>query len=101
MTFASMATPSEIVFQGQSYSNLQSGRSLAWDHFRGDVDDPCAVIADPCGVIADLYSIISIIVNPGSLWRYRDPCSVVAIPEAIGGRRCQPLHDSLNILKHH
>ena len=39
---------------------------MAWDHIRGDIDDPCGVIADFCGVIAD-------------------PCDVVAIPEAIGG----------------
>ena len=50
-------------------SNLQSGRSLAWDHVRGDIDDPCGAIADFCGVIAD-------------------PCGLVAIPQAIGGRRC-------------
>ena len=48
-----MRTPLEFVFQEQSYSSLHSGRSLAWDHFRGDIDDPCGVIADPCGVIAD------------------------------------------------
>ena len=45
--------------------NVHSGQSSAWDHFRGDIDDPCGVIADFCGVIAD-------------------PCGVVAIPEAIG-----------------
>ena len=59
----------EFFFQEQSYSSLHSGRSLAWDHIRGDIDDPCGAIADFCGVIAD-------------------PCGVVAIPEAIGGRRC-------------
>ena len=48
-----MRTPLEFVSQEQSYSSLHSGRSLAWDHFRGDIDDPCGVIADPCGVIAD------------------------------------------------
>ena len=53
----------------QSYSSLHSGCSLAWDHVRGDIDDPCGAIADFCPVIAD-------------------PCGVVAIPEAIGGRRC-------------
>ena len=59
----------EFVFQEQSYSNLHSGRSLAWDHVRGDINDPCGGIDDFCGVIAD-------------------PCGVVAISEAIGGRRC-------------
>ena len=58
--------PLEIFFQEQSYFRLHSGRSLAWDHVRADIDDPCSAIADFCGVIAD-------------------PCGVVAIPEAIGG----------------
>ena len=44
-------------------SSLHSGRSLAWDHVRGDIDDPCGDIADFCGVIAD-------------------PCGAVVIPEA-------------------
>ena len=63
-----MSTPLlEFFFQEQSCSSLHSGRSLAWDQVRGDIDDPCSPIADFCGVIAD-------------------PCGVVAIPEAIGGR---------------
>ena len=66
-----LRTPLEFFFQEQSYSSLHSGRSSAWDHVRGDIDDPCA---DFRGVIAD-------------------PCGVVAIPEAIGGRavadRCE------------
>ena len=37
----SWQTPSEIVFQEQSNSSLHSGWSLAWDHFCGDIDDPC------------------------------------------------------------
>ena len=53
-------TPLEFFFQEQSYSSLHSGRSLAWDHVRGDIDNPCGAIVDFCGV--------------------------VAIPEAIGGR---------------
>ena len=59
----------EFVFQEQSYSSLHSGQShsLAWDQFRGDINDPCGIIADLCGVITD-------------------PCCVVTIPEAIGGR---------------
>ena len=64
---ASFLPPLEFFFQGQTYSSLHSGRSLAWDHVLGDIDDPCGAIADFCGVIAD-------------------PCGVVAIPEAIGGR---------------
>ena len=59
--------PSEIVFQEQSYSSLHSRWSLAWDHFRGDIDNICGVIADFCGVITD-------------------PCGVVTIPEVIGGQ---------------
>ena len=61
---ASHLAPLEIVFQEQSYSSLHSGRGLAWDHFRGDIDDPCGIIADFCGVIAD-------------------PCGVT-IPKVIG-----------------
>ena len=72
--------PSEIVFQELSYSSLHSGRSLAWDHYRGDFDDPCVVIANFCRVIAD-------------------PCGIVAIPEAIGSRKCRSFRDSLNIVK--
>ena len=59
--------PLEFVFQEQSYSSLHSGGSLAWDHVRGVINDPCGTIVDFCGVIAD-------------------SCCVVAIPEAIGGR---------------
>ena len=59
------AAPLEFFLQEQSYSSLHSGRSLAWDHVRGDIDDPCGTIADFCVVIAD-------------------PGGVVAIPEAIG-----------------
>ena len=64
---AARHTPLELVFQEQSYSGLHSGQSLAWGHFRGDIDDPCSVIADFCVVIAD-------------------PCGIVVIPEAISGR---------------
>ena len=60
--------PLEFVFQEQSYSSLHSGQSLAWDHVRSNTDDPCGVIANFCRVITD-------------------PCDV-AIPKAIGGRRC-------------
>ena len=62
-----MESPLEIVFQKQSYSSLHSGQSLAWDHFRGNIDNLCGIIADFGGVIVDPCSIV-----------------VVAIPEAIG-----------------
>ena len=65
-------TPLQFIFQEQSYSSLQYGRSLAWDYFRGDIDDPCGIITDFCGIITDPCSII---VNTHG---------VVAIPEAIG-----------------
>ena len=32
-------------------SSLHSWCSLAWDHFRGDIEDLCFIIADFCGVI--------------------------------------------------
>ena len=80
------ATPLEFFFQEQSYSSLHLGRSLAWDHVRGDINDPCGAIANFCGVIADF-------------------CGVIAIHEVIGGRagtdaRRQSLRDSLSIIKH-
>ena len=62
----------EFFFKEQSYSSLHSGRSLAWDHVRGDIDDPCGAIANFCGVIADFCGVIA------------DFCGVIAIPEAIG-----------------
>ena len=65
MDYSCSLAPLEFVFQEQSYSSLYSGRSLAWDHVRGDIDDSCVAISYFCGVIAD-------------------PCGV-AIPEAIGG----------------
>ena len=55
----------EIVFQEQSYSSLLSGWSLAWDHFRVDIDDPCSIIADLCGVIADQFGVVAIPVANG------------------------------------
>ena len=91
----------EFFFQEQSYSSLHSGRSSAWDHVRGDIDDPCGAITDFCGVIADFCGVNV------------DPCGVVAIPEAIGGRavadaatpifaRLAKHHKTLlNIVKHH
>ena len=64
--------PSGIFLQEQSYSSLHSGRSLVWDHVRGDTDDPCGAMADFCGVVADFCGVVA------------DPCGAVA----IGGRRC-------------
>ena len=86
----------EFVFQKQSYSSLHSGRSLAWDHICGDIDDPCGAISDFCGFIADPCGFIA------------DPCGVVV----IGGRvfadatpivaRLAKHHKTLlNIVKHH
>ena len=43
--------PLEIVFQEESYSCLNSGQSLAWDHFCGVIANPCDVITDLCGII--------------------------------------------------
>ena len=63
----------EFFFQQQSYSSLHSGQSLACDHVRGDIDDPCGAIADFCGVITDFCGVIA------------DFCGVIAIPEAIDG----------------
>ena len=48
-----LAAPLEFVFQEQSCCCLHSGRSLAWDHVRGDIDDPCGAMADFCSVIAN------------------------------------------------
>ena len=70
-------TPLEFFFQEQSYSSIHSGWSLAWDHVRSDIDDPCGAIADFCGVIADP-------------WGDRRPPM----------RRRRSLCDSLNIVKH-
>ena len=61
-----LISPSEIVFQEQSYSSLHSPSSLAWDHLCGKIANPCEVIADYCRVISN-------------------PCGVVVIPETIGG----------------
>ena len=55
-----LESPLEFFFQEQSYSSLHSGRSLAWDHVRGDTDDPCGAIADFCGVVADFCGAVAI-----------------------------------------
>ena len=67
LAFQYSQPPLEFFFQEQSYSSLHSGWSLAWDHVRGDIDNPCGAIANFCGVVADF-------------------CGVIAIPEAIDGR---------------
>ena len=76
--FYCQSPPLEFFFQEQSYSSLHSGQSLAWDHVRGDIDDPSSAIADFCGVITYFCGVIA------------DPCGVVAISEAMGGNadRC-------------
>ena len=108
-------SPLEFVFQEQSYSSLHSGRSLAWDHVCGDIDDPCGVIADFCGAIADFCGAIADFcgVIADFCGVIADPFGVVAIPEAIGGRAVAdattPIvtrvakHQKtlLNIVKHH
>ena len=73
--------PSGIFLQEQSYSSLHSGRSLAWDHVRGDIDYPCGAIANFCGVIADFCGVIADFCGV-----IADFCGVIAIPEAIDGR---------------
>ena len=93
------------MFQEQSYSSLHSGQSLACDHFHGDIDNPCGVIADFCGVIADFCGVIADFYGViADLCRViADPSGVGAIPEAIGGcavADAAPLRDSLNIIKH-
>ena len=62
-------SPLEFFFQEQSYSSLNSGRSLAWDHVRGDIDDPCGAIANFCGVIADFCGVIAVLCGPAALSR--------------------------------
>ena len=84
--FCSYKSPLEFFFQEQSYSSLHSGWSLAWDHVRGDIDDPCGAIADFCGVIAD----------PAELSRSLRQSAAARSPM----RRRRSLRDSLNIIKH-
>ena len=87
------SAPLEFFFQEQSYSSLHSGRSLARDHVRGDIDDPCGTIVDFCGVIADFCGVIADFCGViadfcGVIADFcgviTDPCGIVAIPEAIG-----------------
>ena len=52
-------SPLEVFFQEQSYSSLHLGWSLAWDHFRCDIANPCGVIANFCRVIANPCSVIT------------------------------------------
>ena len=73
--------PLEFFFQEQSYSSLHSGRSLAWDHVRGDIDNSCGAIADFCEVVAD-------------------PCGADAAMAFIA-RLAKHHKTLLNIVKHH
>ena len=85
-----VAAPLEFFFQEQSYSSLHSGRSLAWDHIRGDIDDSCGAIADFCGVVADFCGVVA------------DPCGAFAIGGRAGVVRPAKHHKTLfNIVKHH
>ena len=84
--------PLEFVFQEQSYSSLNSGWSLAWGHFRGNIDNPFCIIANCCGVITDPCGAIA------------NSCCIVEIPEVIGGarspiRQCRSLRDLLNSIR--
>ena len=35
-----------------NHADMSTFSKQAWDHVRGDIDDPCGAIADFCGVIA-------------------------------------------------
>ena len=111
--------PLEFFFQEQSYSSLHSGWSLAWDHVRSDIDDPCGTIADFCGVIADFCGVIADFcgVIADFCGVIADFCGVIAIPAALsrslrrsaGADEATPIvarlakhHKTLlNIVKHH
>ena len=85
-----LSAPLKFFFEEQSYSSLHSGRSLAWDHVRGDIDDSCGAIADFCGVVTD-------------------PCGAFAIGGHAGADAATAFvaqlakhHETLlNIVKHH
>ena len=81
-------TPLEFVSQEQSYSSLHSGLSLAWDHVRGDIDDPCGAIADFCWVIADPWGVVTI------------PEAVADVATPIVARLIKHHKTLLNIVKH-
>ena len=96
LNLSTVPSPLEFFFQEQSYSSLHSGRSLAWDQVRGDIDDPCCAIADFCGVIADFCGVIA------------DPCGPAALSRSLR-RSATPIvarlakhHKTLlNMVKHH
>ena len=52
-----VTAPLEFIFLEQSYSSLHSGQSLAWDHVRGDIDDPAA----PSPISAELLPIPAVL----------------------------------------
>ena len=83
--------PLEFFFQEQSYSSLHSGRSLAWDHVRGDIDDSCGAIADFCGVVAD----------PGGAFAIVGRAGADAAATAFVARLAKHHKTLLNIVKHH
>ena len=82
--------PLEFFFQEQSYSSLHSGRSLAWDHVRGDIDDSCGAIADFCVVVAD----------PGGAFAIGSRAGANAAT-AFVARLAKHHKTLLNIVKHH
>ena len=61
-----MGAPLEFFFQEQSYSSLHAGRSSAWDHVRGDIEDPCS----PSPISAEVSPISAVLmVIPAALSR--------------------------------
>ena len=85
-------SPLEFVFQEQSYCSLHSGRSLAWDNVRGDIDDPCGAIANFCIVSADPYGPVAL-----SLFLRRSAVARLAMP--IVARLAKHHETLLNIVK--
>ena len=84
-------TPLEFFFQEQSYSSLHSGRSLAGDHVRGNIDDPRGSIADFCEVIA----------IPAALSRSLRQSAGADEATTIDARLAKHHKTLLNIVKHH
>ena len=95
-----MLAPLEIVFQEQSYSCFHSGRSLAWDHFRGDIDDRCGIIADFCGVIANPQNSEKFSITSAELSTIGGR-AVADMAMPIIARLTKHRKTLLNIVKHH
>ena len=75
-----MRPPLEFFFQEQSYFSLHSGWSLAWDHLRGDITNPCGVVAIPEAI---------------------GGCAVTDAVMMIVARLAKHHETLLNIVKHH